>query len=229
MISRAEIDDAQRAEVRDVVARLAAGSFACVVVTSVNAIDELVSAAAHVATGLAASPTRWAAVGPATAQALRDVGIEPTFVAAENSARGLLAEWPDVAGDAGPGSNRVLLPLGDLAEPTLERGLPALGYEPVRITTYRTVSHPAPPEVVADWTAGRFDVVVLTSGSVAREVVQQLGARDDVLAVSIGEPTRRAAEKAGQRVTTVAAAATDDALFRAIISAVSTPQTLEEP
>ncbi|WP_245862589.1 uroporphyrinogen-III synthase [Sanguibacter antarcticus] len=187
-------------------------------------------------------PVRWAVVGPATARALRAAGVEPKLVAAENSAVGMLAEWPDAhastfggldvgtgTGSSSPSSTRVLLPLGDLAEPTLERGLTELGYTPVRVTAYRTVSHPAPPEVVADWAAGRIDLVVLTSGSVAREVARQLGPRADVLAVAIGEPTRRAAEGTGQAVAAVATGASDDALFSAIIDAAALlPTTLPE-
>lgn len=163
---------------------------------------------------------RWAAVGPATARALAAVGITVELVASENSAVGLLAEWPEVAAH-GPGTPapRVLLPLGDLARPTLEVGLRERGYEPVRVTTYRTVSHPAPTEVVADWRAGGFDAVVLTSGSVAREVAGQLGPRSDVRAVAIGEPTRRAAVETRQAVAAVARTADDDGLLAALVAA----------
>ncbi|MEP7762806.1 uroporphyrinogen-III synthase [Sanguibacter sp. 25GB23B1] len=197
------------------------------------------AAPAHRAGSLSGWPVRWAAVGPATARALRRAGVEPELVAAENSAVGMLAEWPvaqvptpstRTSSGSGPhastSTSRVLLPLGDLAEPTLEHGLAERGYTPVRITAYRTVSHPAPPGVVADWTAGRIHLVVLTSGSVAREVARQLGPRPDVLAVAIGQPTRRAAEGTGQRVAAVASGATDDALFSAIIDAADLLPTM---
>lgn len=187
--------------------------------------------------GRLAAAARWAVVGPATARALAAHGITADLVAPQNSATGMLAVWP--AADAEPGRPaaaadattsphaprtphpRVLLPLGDLARPTLERGLTALGYTPVRVTAYRTVSHPAPADVVARWRAGGFDAVVLTSGSVAREVAAQLGARPDVLAVAIGEPTQEAALAVGQPVAAVADAATDDALFAALLAATT--------
>lgn len=195
------------------------------------------------ALGRLARRARWAAVGPATARALAAVGVEVDLVATENSAVGLLAEWPapepasassatsapadDPAPPAvttsaetdAPGAPRVLLPLGDLARPTLEEGLRERGYEPLRVTTYRTVSHPAPAEVVATWRAGGFDAVVLTSGSVAREVADQLGPRADVHAVAIGEPTRRAAVETGQAVAAVARTADDDGLLTALVAA----------
>ena len=178
-----------------------------------------------------AAATRWAVVGPATARALAAHGITADLVAPQNSATGMLAVWPAATPDPHapdprtPGPHaplpRVLLPLGDLARPTLERGLTALGYTPVRVTAYRTVSHPAPADVVTRWRAGGFDAVVLTSGSVAREVAAQLGARPDVLAVAIGEPTREAALAVGQPVAAVADSATDDALFAALLAAAA--------
>ena len=176
-----------------------------------------------------AAATRWAVVGPATARALAAHGITADLVAPQNSATGMLAVWPAAPprtsdpreADARTPVPRVLLPLGDLARPTLERGLTALGYAPVRVTAYRTVSHPAPSEVVARWRSGGFDAVVLTSGSVAREVAAQLGARPDVLAVAIGEPTREAALAVGQPVAAVADSATDDALFAALLAAAA--------
>lgn len=233
LVSRADIGDDDRAVLDTAVAGLRDGDVAWVAVTSVNAVDELVASAARVDAGPGREPlaqiargTRWAAVGPATARALAAVGITVDLVATENSAVGLLAEWPEVerVTDTAP-APRVLLPLGDLARPTLETGLRERGFAPVRVTTYRTVSHPAPPEVVSAWREGRFDAVVLTSGSVAREVAEQLGPREDVSVVAIGEPTRRAAVETGQQVAAVARTADDDGLLAALVEARGTGRT----
>lgn len=252
LISRQAIDGDERALLDDAVAQLAEGGFAWVAVTSVNAVDELAASAERIrrdrpenqspavsALGQLAGAARWAVVGPATARALAAHGITADLLAEQNSATGMLAVWP-TAGDGGDvpaapaelsrsslvpsATPRVLLPLGDLARPTLEDGLTILGYLPVRVTAYRTVSHPAPAEVVARWRTGGFDAVVLTSGSVAREVASQLGTRPEVLAVAIGEPTREAALAVGQPVAAVADAATDDALFAALLLAVTSAQ-----
>ncbi|OLT54557.1 uroporphyrinogen-III synthase [Cellulosimicrobium sp. CUA-896] len=69
-IERAPVEDT--APVDDALALLADGRFAWVVVTSVNAIDELAASAARRGTSLAdvARAARWAAVGPATRRAL---------------------------------------------------------------------------------------------------------------------------------------------------------------
>jgi uroporphyrinogen-III synthase len=235
LVSRADIGDDDRAVLDTAVAGLRDGDVAWVAVTSVNAVDELVASAARVDAGPGREPlariargTRWAAVGPATARALAAVGITVDLVATENSAVGLLAEWPEVENETdaeNAPAPRVLLPLGDLARPTLETGLRERGFAPVRVTTYRTVSHPAPPEVVSAWREGRFDAVVLTSGSVAREVAGQLGPREDVSVVAIGEPTRRAAVETGQEVAAVARTADDDGLLAALVEARGTDRT----
>ena len=241
LVSRADIGDDDRAVLDTAVAGLRDGDVAWVAVTSVNAVDELVASAARVDAGPGREPlaqiargARWAAVGPATARALAAVGITVDLVATENSAVGLLAEWPEVEHETDADADtdaenapapRVLLPLGDLARPTLETGLRERGFEPVRVTTYRTVSHPAPPEVVSAWREGRFHAVVLTSGSVAREVAEQLGPREDVSVVAIGEPTRRAAVETGQQVAAVARTADDDGLLAALVEARGTGRT----
>ncbi|WP_435738035.1 uroporphyrinogen-III synthase [Cellulosimicrobium sp. PMB13] len=267
-IERARVEDT--APVDDAVARLAAGGYGWVVVTSVNAIDELVSAAARRGTALGdvARTARWAAVGPATRRALEAVGITVDLEPTENSARGLVAAFielstqgetaaeagtgaaseakgvaglaggargtrapdgspsPDAAPVAAAPSTRtqtqtVLLPQGDLAAPTMADGLRDLGLTPHVVTVYRTVAHDLDPDVVAAWHAGEVDAVVLTSGSVAREVARQLGPRDDVAAVAIGEPTARAARAVGLRLDAVADRPTDDALATALTTVLA--------
>jgi uroporphyrinogen-III synthase len=231
-IERARVEDT--APVDGAVARLAHGDFAWVVVTSVNAIDELVASAARqgVALGDAARQARWAAVGPATRRALEAVGIQVDLEPTENSARGLVAAFaalastdhtstsPDQA-SISRGRGLVLLPQGDLAAPTMHDGLHDLGYVPHVVTVYRTVTHALAPDVVAAWRAGEVDAVVLTSGSVAREVARQLGPRDDVVGVAIGDPTARAARDVGLRLDAVAERPTDAALAAALVGALA--------
>ncbi len=224
----------QTAVVDEAVRDLAAGAYAWVVVTSVNAVDALVAAAARAGVPLDASAraARWAAVGQATRRALEAAGVGVELVPdGEASAAGLVAAFSELS-DAGdpPGSRaadssakegrgRVLLPLGDLASPTLTDGLTALGWSPDVVTVYRTVHRDLPPDVVERGRAGGFDVVVVTSGSVAREVARQLGTRAPV--VAIGQPSAEAAREAGLRVAAVAERPTDDALAAAVTAVLS--------
>ena len=243
----------ERAPIEDTVAMDAAvadlAGFAWVVVTSVNAIDELIASAARRGRTLAelsgrartgahpGSGTRWAAVGPATRRALEAAGVQVDLEAGVNSARGLLAAFDALteAPDHGPearttfdhpaadATRDVLLPQGDLAKPTMADGLRDRGWVPHVVTAYRTVAHTLSPEVADAWRAGEVDVVVLTSGSVAREVANQLGADPHVAGVAIGEPTAEAAHAVGLRIDAVAAQATDDSLAEAVLRVAAHP------
>jgi uroporphyrinogen-III synthase len=88
-----------------------------------------------------------AAVGPATADALRRAGVEPDLVPDEHSARGLVAAFPG-APDAGP--RAVLFPAADLAPATIPEGLGAKGWEVRRVEAYRTVPDAAPAPALLD-------------------------------------------------------------------------------
>jgi uroporphyrinogen-III synthase len=135
-----------------------------------------------------------AAVGPGTAETLRELGVEPAFTPTVSSQDGLLAEFPRPEG-------RVLFAAAEGAR----RGpVEELGADFVALYRTHLVRPAAPPE---------GDVVVLASGSAARSFAE-LGA--DIPAVSIGPQTTRAAEAAGLRV--VGEAPTHD--LEGLVSAV---------
>jgi len=150
-----------------------------VIVTSPNGAQEL----ARRARG---QLPKVAAVGPGTAETLREHGIEPMFVPSVSSQDGLLAEFPRPGG-------RVLFAAAEGAR----RGpIDELGADFVPL--YRT-------RLVRPTTAPEGDLVVLASGSAARSFAE-LGT--EIPAVTIGPQTTKAAEAAGVRV--VAEAATHD-------------------
>lgn len=193
------------------VADVAAGRYAWVVVTSVNAVDALLTHAGADA-ALTEAPVRWAAVGPATVHALAGAGITTDLVPdGEASAEGLVAAFAALSG--GNARGRILLPLGDRAADTLRAGLAGLGWTPDVVTAYRTVRSELPRDVVT----GRYDVVVVTSGSVAREIADQYGTAAPV--VAIGRPSAEAARDAGLTVAAVADQPTDAALAAAVLTA----------
>jgi uroporphyrinogen-III synthase len=142
-----------------------------VIVTSPNGARELVERASG-------DLPKVAAVGPGTAETLRDLGIEPAFVPRVSSQDGLLAEFPRPAG-------RVLFAA---AQGARRRPIEVLGADFVALYTTQLVTPADPPE---------GDVVVLASGSAARSFAE-LGV--DIPAVTIGPRTSEAARATGLRV-----------------------------
>ena len=141
------------------------------IVTSPNGARELVSRASG-------DLPQVAAVGPGTAETLRELGVEPAFVPRVSSQDGLLAEFPRPAG-------RVLFAA---AEGARRRPIEELGADFVALYTTRLVTPTEPPE---------GDLVVLASGSAARSFAK-LGV--DIPAVTIGPQTSEAARAEGLRV-----------------------------
>jgi uroporphyrinogen III methyltransferase / synthase len=163
-----------------------------VIVTSSNGAHELV---AHAVGPL----PKVAAVGPGTAETLRELGVEPAFIPRVSSQDGLLAEFPRPAG-------RVLFAA---AEGARRRPIEELGADFVPLYRTRLVQPAAAPE---------GDLVVLASGSAARSFAE-LGA--DIPAVSIGPQTTKTAEAAGLRVVAEAKTHDLDGLVAAVGSLAS--------
>jgi uroporphyrinogen III methyltransferase / synthase len=158
-----------------------------VIVTSPNGARELTTRASG------ALP-KVAAVGPGTAEALRELGVEPDFVPSVSSQDGLLAEFPRRPG-------RVLFAAAEGAR----RGpIDELGADFVALYTTRLVKPEQAPE---------GDLVVLASGSAARSFAA-LGV--DLPAVTIGPRTTRAARASGLRVLAEAETHDLDGLVNAV-------------
>ncbi len=89
----------------------------------------------------------------------------------EQSARGLLEDWPPYDELLDP-IDRVLLPRADIATETLVAGLQDMGWEVDDVTAYRTVrAAPPAPEIRDAIKTGRFDAVLFTSSSTVRNLV----------------------------------------------------------
>lgn len=187
----------------DLLGALHAGRFGWLAVTSASAVKPLVSAAAALGFELpeVLEGVRVGAVGNATAAALRAAGVKVDLVAAKSSAKGLLADWP-APSDEPERPARVLLPHGDLAEPTLAEGLEQRGWAVRTVVAYRTVPVEAPAPIVAAWRRGDYAGVVLTSSSTARQLVAALGAPPaGVTVCCIGETTAATARELGLAVS----------------------------
>jgi uroporphyrinogen-III synthase len=166
-----------------------------VVLMSVNAVNRFLGALRD---ARALGSVLVAAVGPATADALRRSGVEPDLVPAEHSARGLVEEFPDAAGDD---SRRVLFPSADLAPETIPDGLGQKGWDVKRVEAYRTVPRAAPEPGLLDRVAAA-DALTFTAPSTVQAFLALRNASGSPVpppphVVCIGPTTAAAARAAG--------------------------------
>ncbi|MCW2781124.1 MAG: bifunctional uroporphyrinogen-III C-methyltransferase/uroporphyrinogen-III synthase [Marmoricola sp.] len=159
-----------------------------------------------------------AAVGDKTASSLEDWGLKADLVpTGEQSARGLLEDWPPFDDLLDP-INRVFLPRADIATETLVAGLIDLGWEVDDVTAYRTVRAAPPPAPTREAIkTGKFDAVVFTSSSTVRNLVGIAGKphASTIIAV-IGPATAKTAEEHGLRVDVMAPEPSIEALCDAL-------------
>jgi len=204
MINFASTDD--EPALADAFARLEQGAFDWLVITSATTVDVLMSQRVRLP-----ESTKVAAVGETTAAALTLAGYRVDFVPEnDNSARGMVKEW---SGDTG----RVLIPHSDLAEPTLVAGLAERGLDVEYVAAYRTVGVPVTDAVAADVASGRIGALLVSSGSIARQVAAQLAPLPDATVVAcIGPRTAFDARDAGLTVHAIAESRSAEALVEAL-------------
>ena len=179
------------------------GTYDWVVLTSVNGV-------AAVAQGLArlGGDARVAAVGPVTADAIREHGVEPAFVATRAS--------DDIAAGLGDIEGlRVLLPQADLAEPHLADELRGRGAHVESVVAYRTILVEPPMWGILPLRIA--DAVVLASGSACRSLAAAGGAGGGAMLVCIGPKTAKVAREVGLKVGLVADEATSDGIIQALV------------
>jgi uroporphyrinogen-III synthase len=189
--------------------KLEAGEYDWLVVTSATTVDVLMGNSIR-----PAPTTKVAAVGETTAAALGLAGIRVDFVPEnDNSARGLVKELPRARIHG-----RVLVPQSDIAEPTLVKGLIDRGIDAEFIAAYRTVGVPVDPAIRAQVADGTISVVLVTSGSVARQIAAQLAPLPDGTVVAcIGPRTAFDARAAGLPVHLIAENRSASALVEAVV------------
>jgi uroporphyrinogen III methyltransferase / synthase len=153
-----------------------------------------------------------AAIGPATAQALRAHGVEPDLMPDEYVAEAVLDALGDVAG------RKCLLPRADIAREALATGLAERGAVVDEIAAYRTRPLTEPR---AD--LGPVDAVTFTSSSTVRGFLAGGPVPDGARIVCIGPITARTARECGLAVSTVAEEYTEDGLIAALQAAFARP------
>jgi uroporphyrinogen-III synthase len=188
--------------------RLEAGHYDWLVVSSATTVDVLNIRGVQVP-----QSTRIACVGETTAAALSLAGYEVDFVPSpDNSPRGLLSSWP-----ADARSGRVLAPQGESNEPDVLAGLSSLGLEVDLVTAHRVVGVPVTERVAADVASGRISAILISSGIVARKVMEQLGPLPESTVVAcIGPRTAFDARAAGLTVHVISEDRSAESLVEAL-------------
>lgn len=197
MINFAATDDQPALEAA--LAELSSGVYDWVTLTSATTVDVIM---AHRAT--IPATTKVAAVGETTAAALAAAGFKADLVPSEeNTSQALLEEWTEATGGVIPLKVLTLRPQG--VTPVLTPGLIDIGHDVHSVVAYRTVGVPVADTVIDDVRQGKFNTLLVTSGSVADQVAEQFGAiPEKTLVIAIGPRTAKDAEEAGLRIDLVA-------------------------
>lgn len=177
-----------------------------VVVTSAAGVDAL----AEVPAG-----ARWAAVGSATARALRARGVEPVLVPDKANGLALADALPDVRG------KRVLLVRASAAAADLPTRLRERGAAVEELAAYLTIEGPASAAEPLKVALADVDLaaIVFASGSAARGFTA-LGGTTAWPAITIGPRTTTVARQCGFRVIAEAERQSVAALVAAIVRAI---------
>lgn len=160
-----------------------------------------------------------AAIGPKTAQALRDRGVDPDFVPDEYVAEAIMPGLQDLEGEW------VLLPRADLARPALANMIEDTGGVAHEIAAYNTL----PPQLRSEELEGLkegVDVLTFTSSSTVRNFIHLLDSDPldplhlpgDPLVACIGPITAGTAREAGFSVDVVADEYTIEGLVEALVA-----------
>ncbi len=183
-----------------------------IVFTSVNGVDVVLNRLP-----MGTRLPRVAAIGPKTAQALRERGVTPEFVPDEYIAESILPGLGDVRG------RTVLLPRAEIARKALPEAIRAAGGTAHEIAVYRTL--PAEPDKAGLLALQQgVDWLTFTSPSTVENFVEVVrGAGLDPLRLTgnprvacIGPITERAARGAGFDVALVASDYTAEGLIQAL-------------
>jgi uroporphyrinogen-III synthase len=201
-------------------------NFDWMVLTSVNGVDA-VWERLHVlqVSGLPAG-LKIAAIGPKTAAALQDRGVQPDFVPDEYVAEAILPGLGDLKGRA------VLLPRADLARKALAEDIRRAGGQASEVVAYHTLPVIPEPEGLRALQEG-VSAITLTSSSTARNFAAVLYAAGldplalpgDPVYACIGPITADTAREEGLPVHLVAQEYTTEGLLQSLQNHFSKPHT----
>ncbi|MEY4313052.1 MAG: hypothetical protein RLZZ319_561 [Actinomycetota bacterium] len=206
VINFAASDDSER--LQSEFDALASGSYDWLVLTSATTVDVM-----QYHKVVIPDSTRIVAIGETTAQALAFANYRVDFVPpTDNSTRGFLGGLPADFGGT------VLVPHSETPESTLVSGFTDRGIPATFVSAYRTVGVPLPEAVVLGVKSGEITAILVSSGSVARQLAEQLTPIPDATKViCIGPRTAYDAGQAGLVVSETATERTNEALVDALL------------
>jgi uroporphyrinogen III methyltransferase/synthase len=204
-------------EVREAARQLARGAYDIVCVTSPNGARLLLEALAREGRDARAlAGTTVGAIGPGTAQALADEGIEADVIPERSIGEALAAELRKLPLEG----KRVLVARASQARDVLPESLRDGGAEVDVVALYDTVRESLDEENLA--ALDDIDYLTFTSSSTVRFFVDALGGSrslpERVRIVSIGPVTSAAARERGVRVDVEASQHDIDGLIEALVA-----------
>ena len=173
--------------------------------------------------------TQIGAIGPKTAQALRDKGIRPDLVPDEYRAEAVVEAFKKQEF----GKKRVLLPRAAEAREVLPEQLAKMGVEIDVVEAYRTVKPDRDKDsLLALFEKGEIDMVTFTSSSTVKNFMEMFEDSGELIkkwmkrvaVACIGPITAKTAEEIGLSVSLVPSAYTIEALMEEIVDFFSQPQ-----
>ena len=160
---------------------------------------------------------RLAAIGPGTAAALAERGLNTDLLPERFVAESLLEAFP-----AAGGGERVLLARAEHARDVLPAGLSERGYAVDVLAVYRTVTATPDADALDRVRRGEVDALTFTSSSTVTNLCDLLGdvPSPQPLVASIGPVTSKTAMERGLRVDVEASEHTIDGLVEALLRAL---------
>jgi uroporphyrinogen III methyltransferase/synthase len=174
----------------------------------------------------ALGPIRTAAIGPATAEALRRNGLNTDILPQTYRAESVVSAFAQESLEG----KKILLPRAKQARPVLPRELQRMGAQVEEITAYQTLQATGnAQQVIQDLENGRIDMVTFTSSSTVSNFKTLLPPQrtgdllQHVKVACIGPITADTARELGFQVDLVADTYTIDGLCRAVADFYSEP------
>ena len=198
-------------------------SFGWLIFTSVNGVEAFVRRLAHLGLDLRAVPrgAKIAAIGPTTAQKIREAGLRVDVVPKEFRAEALIEE---VTGDSLVGQ-KILIPRARVARKILPEKLHEAGAEVVIPPAYESVpSLEGRDELTKKLQDGEVDCVTFTASSTVENLVRAFGVEEAARLLAgtqvacIGPITADTARKHGIQVDVEAREYTIPGLIEAVVN-----------